>query len=100
MKRNLCLVGIVLGVLLALGPLWGMTGTAFEMTRVFQELDRKPGITDPHVVSSNVSRTLLVTAAGLIACPIGVVLTLVSVIALVRLKRTPPPLPPDPTGRQ
>ena len=93
MKRGLLIAGIVAGFLLTLGPLWGMLGTVFGILRAFTALGQS-GIGDPSVLSANVGEALIATAIGLVACPVGIVLFVVSVIQLDKANRVPPPLPP------
>ena len=95
MKRGLLIAGIVAGVLLMLGPLWGLLGTAFGMHRVFAELG-KAGIGEPSVVSASIGEVLICTAIGFVACPIGIGLLVLCIYQLEKAKRIPPPLPPGP----
>jgi biopolymer transport protein ExbB/TolQ len=97
MKRQLTIAGIVVGAILALGPLWGMLGTAFGMQRAFATLAGQ-GIGDPRALSSSIGAVLLFQAIGFIVCPFGIALCIFSVIKLNALHRNPPPLPPAPSS--
>jgi len=94
MKRSLLICGIVIGVILTLGPAWGMLGTAIGMMHAFQTLGGS-GIGDPKALSGAIGETLLATGAGLVACPIGILLLVVCIVMLVNLSKEPPALPPD-----
>ena len=93
MKRGLLIAGIVAGILLMLGPLWGMLGTTFGMTRAFTVLGQS-GVVDPSDLSASISRVLISSVAGFVACPIGIVLLIVCIVQLQKTGRVPPPLPP------
>ena len=93
MKRGLLIAGIVAGFVLMLGPLWGMLGTVFGMARAFAVLGSS-GVGDPSQLSASIGGVLISTAAGLVACPIGVILFVVCIISLDKARRAPPPLPP------
>jgi len=96
MKRPLLITGIVVGALLALGPLWGMLGTVLGMTRAFNVLDGR-GISDPNALSGAIGATLFATAFGLIACPVGIGLLVVCIVMLKKGKgpQSPPSIPID-----
>lgn len=68
-----------------LGPFWGLIGTVFGMKSAFQEL-ASPGATDPQALSGAIGHTLLATVAGIIACPIGIILL---IVCIVKLTNTP-----------
>jgi hypothetical protein len=93
-KRSLLICGIVIGVILTLGPAWGLLGTVFGMMHAFQTLGGS-GISDPKALSGAIGETLLATTAGLVACPIGILLLAVCIVMLVNLSKEPPPLPTD-----
>jgi len=84
-KRPLLIIGIVVGAILALGPLWGMFGTVLGMNRAFTVLDGN-GISDPRALSGAINTTLLATAGGLLACPIGIVLLIMCSVMLGKNK--------------
>jgi len=92
-KKSLLILGIVVGSILALGPLWSMLGSMVGMSRAFDVLG-SAGISDPRVLSSRIGEVLLATAAGFVACPIGVVLLVLCIVFLNKHNRAqPPPLP-------
>jgi biopolymer transport protein ExbB/TolQ len=94
--KRLSIVGIVIGALLALGPLWGFLLTGVSMMRAFDTLG-KSGVADPKQLSLEIGNSLMATAAGLFIFPLGLVVLTVSIVFLVRaMRRTPPPLPPLP----
>jgi biopolymer transport protein ExbB/TolQ len=96
MKRFLLVLGIVVGCLLTAGPMWGMLGTVIAMMRAFAVLEG-PGISDPKALSGAIGTTLHVTAAGFVACPIGVVLLVVCIALLIKSNKPPQqPFPPPP----
>jgi len=95
MKRKLLVTGIVGGVILALGPLWGMLAVSIGMMGAFQTL-ADSGISDPHALSGHINMQLVGLSTGLIACPVGIILLTGCIVALVLDKRQPPPsLPPS-----
>lgn len=81
MKRNHKLITwLVGGIILALGPIWGMIGTVIGMVLAFGHLGQASP--KPEVLSDHISLALYTTAAGWIACPIGIVIIIVSAITL------------------
>ena len=85
--------GIIIGVVLALGPVFGFLGTAFGMFRAYGTLGDS-GISDQQALSHGVSLALYSTAIGLVLCPIGVTILIVSLVLRTRAHRAnPPPLP-------
>ncbi|MDA3874247.1 MAG: MotA/TolQ/ExbB proton channel family protein [Kiritimatiellae bacterium] len=72
------------GVLFALGPLWGIIGTVLGMIVSFGALSQSPGSAE--TLSSNISLAMLTTVAGLLLCPVGVALI---VTALIKLGQEP-----------
>ncbi len=96
MKKFLLILGTVIGVLLALGPLWGMLGMMLGMNHAFGVLASND-ISDPRALSAAIGQTLIASALGLAACPIGLALAATCVFYLVRgrkSQRNTPPLPP------
>jgi biopolymer transport protein ExbB/TolQ len=79
-RKTKLIIGLVMGILLALGPVWGVIGTVVGMVRAFVTL----GQSDPQAgaLAGDIGRTLYLTAAGWIACPIGIVLIVVCAIKL------------------
>ena len=74
-----------MGILLALGPLWGLLGTVIGMVMAFGHMGAT-GMGKPEVLANDIGIALYTTAAGLIACPIGIACIVVSVIFLSRIK--------------
>lgn len=79
-RKSKLIIGLVVGILLALGPVWGVIGTMVGMVRAFVTL----GQSDPQAgaLAGDIGRALYITAAGWIACPIGIVVIVVSAIKL------------------
>ena len=77
---------IVVGSLLAFGPLWGLVGTAIGMIRAFKTLSAD-GSANPEPLAADVSVALWSTAAGFIASPIGLALLIGGILWLVRINR-------------
>ena len=93
-KRRLAIAGIVVGALLTAAPLFGVAGTIVGMIRAFNTLGSS-GIGDPKALGDSIGVTLFSTVAGLLLCPVGIIVLTLSLIFLSRLRRTtPPPLPP------
>jgi len=96
MKKPLLVAGIVVGSLLALGPFWGVLGTAFGMMHAFDVLGGS-GVSDPRALSGAIGETLTAVTAGIIACPVGLALLATCIVLLVRSKKQqPPPMPAAP----
>lgn len=84
-RKTKLIVWLVAGIILALGPIWGMIGTVVGMVLAFVNL----GQPEPQAeaLASNISLALYTTAAGWIACPIGIVVIIVSAIKLGKAGR-------------
>ena len=95
MKKFLLVSGIVVGSILALGPLWGAIGTALGMMHAFQTLG-SAGVADPRALSGDIGQVLTATTFGLVACPVGIVLLAICIVFLVQSKKRVPPPPPLP----
>lgn len=78
-------IWLVLGILLAVGPLWGMLGTVVGMLMAFGELSQ--GAPEPSTLAGDISIALYTTAAGWIACPIGLVVSIVATFKLRHLEQ-------------
>lgn len=94
-KRKWLLSGSVLGGLLTLGPFLGILGTVFGIQRAFKQLGHS-GIQDPHALSSSIGEALVSTSAGLIVCPLGMILFGLSLYGFFHqppANTVPPPLP-------
>ena len=81
-KQIICLV---VGIVLALGPIWGIIGTVVGMVLAFDTLAQQQP--QAEALASNISLALCTTAAGWIACPIGIVVVIVSAIKLGKTKK-------------
>lgn len=90
-KRKLSIVGIVCGILLTLGPVWGMALTALSVSHAFAILGES-GTSDPRLLARDVGNSLMATTIGFALCPVGLLVLAVSLFLLFQ-KRTPPPLP-------
>ena len=75
-------VWLVVGIILALGPIWGMVGTVIGMVMAFGHM-QQGGTAE---LANDISIALYTTAAGYIACPIGIVIIIVAAIKLNRTK--------------
>jgi biopolymer transport protein ExbB/TolQ len=85
MKRKSKLVTwLVGGVILALGPLWGWLGTVVGMVMAFGRLAQ--GEPEVEALARDISFALYTTVAGLVACPIGIAVIIVTVIKLTKTK--------------
>ena len=93
MKKNTSLLvsGVIVGLLLSLGPIWG-----FVYTRLFilADLDSS-GVANPQALALDIGHGLMIGVAGFIACPIGLVILALSIVFLVRK----PSLAPLPNSR-
>ncbi len=81
MKRKSKLITwLVGGVILALGPIWGWLGTVLGMVMAFSRLAQ--GEPEVEALAHDISFALYTTVAGLIACPIGIAIIIITVIKL------------------
>ena len=86
MKRKTKLITwLVVGIVLALGPIWGMIGTVVGMVLAFATLAQPQPQAEALV--SNISLALYTAAAGWIACPIGIVVIIISALKLGKAKK-------------
>ena len=83
--RTKLIAWLVAGIILALGPIWGMIGTVLGMILAFGNLGQPQP--QAEALAGNISLALYATAAGWIACPIGIVIIIVSAIKLGRAAR-------------
>ena len=84
MKRKTRLIAwLISGGVLALGPIWGMIGTIVGMISAFQKIGQET-VGNPEALASDISLAMYTTAAGWIACPIGIAIIIVSAIKLGR----------------
>jgi biopolymer transport protein ExbB/TolQ len=86
-KRKQWLFGwLISGIVLALGPVWGMIGTTVGMISAFAKV-AESGSAQPAALADNVGMALYATFIGYLACPIGLVIIVVTLIKLS--KETP-----------
>lgn len=81
MKRKTklnCWLGV--GILLALGPLWGIIGSVLGMILSFGAVTQSQ--MPAETFAGNIGFALLTTVVGFILCPIGVALMVVSAVKL------------------
>jgi biopolymer transport protein ExbB/TolQ len=81
-RKTKLIVWLVAGIILALGPVWGNIGTVVGMILTFGN----GGQPQPQAeaLASSISLALCATAVGWIACPIGIVIIIVSGAKLVK----------------
>ena len=58
-------IGVILGSLVCLGPIWGILGTVVGMIRAFNAIATSDAMGRPELLASGISQALLTTAAGL-----------------------------------
>ena len=90
---------IVLGSLLALGPLWGLAGTVLGMGRAFANLGAS-GPASPEPLAADIGLALWATMAGIIASPIGLALMAGGIVWLVRATPRPEETESAPQSRR
>lgn len=91
-RRRLIIVGLVLGSLLTLSPLFGLVGTVVGMMNSFVALSADGAGGDTEALSRGIGQALVATAAGLVFFIPGVILLTISIIHYRRAKRAA--LPP------
>jgi len=90
-NRALLIPGIIIGTLLALGPLWS---SMYMILSASQTLSRS-GVADPRALSLDIGHGLISTVAAFLLCPIGLALaTLCTILLFKSRKAAPQPLPP------
>lgn len=77
---------LIVGTILALGPLWGVVGTVFGMVMAFDTMGLSGG-SDPGALAAGISHALRTTALGFVAFPIGVALVILASIKVVKGKQ-------------
>jgi biopolymer transport protein ExbB/TolQ len=77
---------IVIGSLLALGPVWGVLGTVIGMIHAFRTLAQS-SVATPGQLASDLSVSLWATAAGFIILPIGLAFLISGIIWLTRTRK-------------
>jgi biopolymer transport protein ExbB/TolQ len=87
-KRHTFLIGMVLGAMLAFSPVFGLLGTVIPMAHAFSLLGHS-GVADPKALSVDIGGVLLSTTMGVVLCPVGLVLFVVSLIFYLRTTNVP-----------
>jgi biopolymer transport protein ExbB/TolQ len=77
---------LIVGIILALGPLWGLAGTVFRMIMAFDTMGLSGG-SDPGALAADISHALHTTVAGYVAFPIGIALVTVATIKVVKARQ-------------
>ena len=77
---------MVLGILMFLGPVWGLLGTVVGMIRAFGELGQS-GAADAETLASSIDLSLWTTVIGLAIFPVGLILLIVGIIWLFKVNR-------------
>jgi biopolymer transport protein ExbB len=72
----------ILGAILTTGPIWGLVGTIIGMISAFIGITTF-GQSDPLLISGGINFALYITVAGTLALPLGVVIIIVTSIAVV-----------------
>jgi len=91
-RKTKLIIWLVVGIILALGPIWGMVGTVVGMVMAFGHI-QQGGTAEPEVLANDMGIALITTAAGWIVCPIGIVIIIVSAIKLGKSKTEPGGIP-------
>ena len=76
---------LVVGIILALGPIWGLLGTVLGMINAFGQLAESEA--EVSALSNDISLALYTTVAGFIVLPIGIVLIVVAVVNMSKGKQ-------------
>jgi len=84
MKRNLTIC-LIIGIILALGPIWGIIGRVVAMILCFINLSQSTP--DVESLAMNITLSLYVTVIGFIACPIGITIAVISGIKLSKASK-------------
>ncbi len=74
-------IWLIVGIVLALGPVWGTVGTVIGMLTAFGHLQPEAPAT-AETLANSISMALYTTIAGWVACPIGIATIIVSAIKL------------------
>jgi biopolymer transport protein ExbB len=77
---------LTVGIILALGPIWGLLGTVAGIVMAFGHAGES-GMGKPELLAGDIGVALYTTAAGLIICPIGIACIIISCIFLNRIKK-------------
>lgn len=80
-QRTKLTIWLIVGILLALGPIWGTVGTVIGMLTAFGQLQPEAPV-EAEALAKSISLALYTTVAGWVACPIGIVTIIVSAVKL------------------
>lgn len=94
MKRKLIIAGIVIGAILALGPMWASLGIATVTMRAAFEMRHTSGATNGRELFAKIRSAAWMRTLGWCVCPLGFGLCIFSVVKLQANYHEPPPLPP------
>lgn len=83
-NRGLAIIGIVIGALLMLSPVFGIVWSGFSVNHTLHTV----GISHPQFLAENIGMTLFATGAGFILFPLGILILALSFVFYFRL-RTP-----------
>lgn len=75
---------LVVGIVLALGPILGTLPSAIGMAATFRNLDQ--GGAQEAIFEESVRVGMWLTIAGLLVCPVGIAIVVVSAVKLSRSK--------------
>ncbi len=76
---------LVVAIILTLGPVWGLLGTAVEMILLFGKLQSgNPSVEAP---VTHMDTYLGMTALGMVMSPIGIALLVVAIIWIVKVNQ-------------
>lgn len=84
MKKPIAL--LIAGIVLLLGPLWGLLGTVLGMTRAFSHVDQA-GSETPEMLATDVGLALWTTVIGLLVTPIGLGLVVIGIVWMTKIKQ-------------
>jgi biopolymer transport protein ExbB/TolQ len=79
MKTQLT-IWLILGIILALGPIWGLIGQIVGMILCFIDLSQPAP--DVGSLAMNINLALYVTVIGFVVCPIGIAIAIISGLKL------------------
>lgn len=83
---------IVFGILLCLGPLWGLLGSTVGILETFDQITTF-GMGNAEELATGISTSLVSVMIGFIAVPFGIVVLIFALVFPRKAKfQTPPPL--------
>lgn len=85
-RKAKLIVWLVVGIVLTLAPILGTLPTVVAMVASFRRV-AEDGPPRPDIVDEGIGLGLWLTAAGLLVCPIGI---LIAVVAAIKLARSAP----------